>query len=81
MPTIIDFHTHAFPDSLAPRAIAQLTINAAASGSNAGPYPSSSKVRCLIYPFAEYIIFEKCIWKRCILSKPSSPIKYSNLSL
>ena len=30
--TIIDFHTHAFPDSLAPRAIAQLTINAAASG-------------------------------------------------
>ena len=29
---IIDFHTHAFPDSLAPRAIAQLTINAAASG-------------------------------------------------
>ena len=32
MPTIIDFHTHAFPDSLAPRAIAQLTINAAASG-------------------------------------------------
>ena len=31
-PTIIDFHTHAFPDSLAPRAIAQLTINAAASG-------------------------------------------------
>ncbi len=31
-PIIIDFHTHAFPDSLAPRAIAQLTINAAASG-------------------------------------------------
>lgn len=30
--TIIDFHTHAFPDKLAPRAIAQLTINAAASG-------------------------------------------------
>jgi predicted TIM-barrel fold metal-dependent hydrolase len=30
--TIIDFHTHAFPDSLAPRAIAQLTINAASSG-------------------------------------------------
>lgn len=29
---IIDFHTHAFPDSLAPRAIAQLTVNAAASG-------------------------------------------------
>jgi predicted TIM-barrel fold metal-dependent hydrolase len=29
---IIDFHTHAFPDSLAPRAVAQLTINAAASG-------------------------------------------------
>jgi predicted TIM-barrel fold metal-dependent hydrolase len=29
---IIDFHTHAFPDALAPRAIAQLTINAAASG-------------------------------------------------
>ena len=29
---IIDFHTHAFPDTLAPRAIAQLTINAAASG-------------------------------------------------
>lgn len=32
MTTIIDFHTHAFPDALAPRAIAQLTINAAASG-------------------------------------------------
>ncbi len=30
--TIIDFHAHAFPDSLAPRAIAQLTINAASSG-------------------------------------------------
>ena len=30
--SIIDFHTHAFPDALAPRAIAQLTINAAASG-------------------------------------------------
>ena len=30
--TIIDFHAHAFPDSLAPRAIAQLTINAATSG-------------------------------------------------
>ena len=30
--SIIDFHTHAFPDKLAPRAIAQLTINAAASG-------------------------------------------------
>ena len=30
--TIIDFHTHAFPDALAPRAIAQLTVNAAASG-------------------------------------------------
>ena len=30
--TIIDFHTHAFPDALAPRAIAQLTINAAVSG-------------------------------------------------
>ncbi len=30
--TVIDFHTHAFPDALAPRAIAQLTINAAASG-------------------------------------------------
>ena len=29
---IIDFHTHAFPDALAPRAIAQLTVNAAASG-------------------------------------------------
>lgn len=29
---IIDFHTHAFPDALAPRAIAQLTINAAESG-------------------------------------------------
>jgi predicted TIM-barrel fold metal-dependent hydrolase len=29
---IIDFHTHAFPDALAPRAVAQLTINAAASG-------------------------------------------------
>ncbi len=32
MPAIIDFHTHAFPDALAPRAVAQLTINAAASG-------------------------------------------------
>ena len=32
MPPVIDFHTHAFPDALAPRAIAQLTINAAASG-------------------------------------------------
>ena len=31
-PNIIDFHTHVFPDALAPRAIAQLTINAAASG-------------------------------------------------
>lgn len=31
-PSIIDFHTHVFPDALAPRAIAQLTINAAASG-------------------------------------------------
>ena len=29
---IIDFHTHAFPDRLAPRAIAQLTINAAVAG-------------------------------------------------
>lgn len=29
---IIDFHTHAFPDALAPRAVAQLTVNAAASG-------------------------------------------------
>lgn len=29
---ILDFHTHAFPDRLAPRAIAQLTVNAAASG-------------------------------------------------
>ncbi len=29
---IIDFHTHAFPDALAPRAVAQLTINAASSG-------------------------------------------------
>ena len=29
---IIDFHTHVFPNALAPRAIAQLTINAAASG-------------------------------------------------
>lgn len=29
---IIDFHTHVFPDALAPRAIAQLTVNAAASG-------------------------------------------------
>ena len=29
---IIDFHTHAFPDRLAPRAIGQLTVNAAASG-------------------------------------------------
>ncbi len=32
MPSIIDFHAHAFPDTLAPRAVAQLTINAAASG-------------------------------------------------
>ena len=32
MSPVIDFHTHAFPDALAPRAIAQLTINAAASG-------------------------------------------------
>jgi predicted TIM-barrel fold metal-dependent hydrolase len=32
MPATIDFHTHVFPDALAPRAIAQLTINAAASG-------------------------------------------------
>ena len=32
MPGVIDFHTHVFPDALAPRAIAQLTINAAASG-------------------------------------------------
>lgn len=32
MPNMIDFHTHVFPDALAPRAIAQLTINAAASG-------------------------------------------------
>ena len=31
-PNIIDFHTHVFPDALAPRAIAQLTINATASG-------------------------------------------------
>lgn len=30
--SIIDFHTHAFPEVLAPRAIAQLTINASASG-------------------------------------------------
>lgn len=30
--SIIDFHTHAFPDALAPRAVAQLTINAASSG-------------------------------------------------
>ncbi len=30
--TVIDFHTHAFPDKLAPRAVAQLTVNAAASG-------------------------------------------------
>jgi predicted TIM-barrel fold metal-dependent hydrolase len=29
---VIDFHTHVFPDALAPRAIAQLTVNAAASG-------------------------------------------------
>lgn len=29
---VIDFHAHVFPDALAPRAIAQLTINAAASG-------------------------------------------------
>lgn len=29
---ILDFHTHAFPDRLAPRAIAQLTENASASG-------------------------------------------------
>lgn len=32
MSAVIDFHTHVFPDALAPRAIAQLTINAAASG-------------------------------------------------
>lgn len=32
MSPVIDFHAHAFPDALAPRAIAQLTINAAASG-------------------------------------------------
>ena len=32
MSSLIDFHTHVFPDALAPRAIAQLTINAAASG-------------------------------------------------
>ena len=32
MSAFIDFHTHAFPDALAPRAVAQLTINAAASG-------------------------------------------------
>lgn len=32
MPFIIDFHTHAFPDTLAPRAIDQLTQNAASSG-------------------------------------------------
>ena len=32
MSIVIDFHTHVFPDALAPRAIAQLTINAAASG-------------------------------------------------
>ena len=32
MQRVIDFHTHVFPDALAPRAIAQLTINAAASG-------------------------------------------------
>ncbi len=30
--TIIDFHTHAFPDALAPRAIAQLAATAAACG-------------------------------------------------
>ncbi len=30
--SVIDFHTHAFPDALAPRAIAQLAANAAASG-------------------------------------------------
>lgn len=30
--TIIDFHTHAFPDALAPRAVAQLAENAAESG-------------------------------------------------
>lgn len=30
--TIIDFHTHCFPDALAPRAMAQLTANAAACG-------------------------------------------------
>lgn len=29
---ILDFHTHAFPDALAPRAMAQLTENAASSG-------------------------------------------------
>ena len=32
MSIVIDFHTHVFPDALAPRAIAQLTINAADSG-------------------------------------------------
>ncbi len=32
MPTIIDFHTHCFPDALAPRAMAQLTANASACG-------------------------------------------------
>ncbi len=31
-PYIIDFHTHAFPDALAPRALAQLTANAAVCG-------------------------------------------------
>ena len=30
--SVIDFHAHVFPDALAPRAVAQLTINAAASG-------------------------------------------------
>ena len=41
--SIIDFHTHAFPDALAPRAVAQLTINAAASGYTleATPYESA----------------------------------------
>ncbi len=32
MPFIIDFHTHAFPDALAPRAIASLAATAAACG-------------------------------------------------
>ena len=34
---INDFHTHVFPDALAPRAIAQLTVNAAASGYTPSP--------------------------------------------